>query len=65
MLVSAYTVERGLIFKHHEVEIKINEIKALTEFIKLLALKGVVFAFNAISTQKKLTNSLSKVATTI
>jgi hypothetical protein len=54
MLVSAYIVERGLILKPHEVEQKTNEIKALPELIKTLALEGVVFAFDAINTQKKL-----------
>lgn len=54
MLVSAYIVERGLILPPYEVDCKTNEIKALPELIKRLALKGVVFAFDAINTQKKL-----------
>jgi hypothetical protein len=54
MLVSAYLVERGLILDPYEVDTKTNEITALPEFIKTLGLKGVVFAFDAISTQKKL-----------
>jgi hypothetical protein len=53
MLVSAYLVERGLILEPYQVDCKTNEIKALPEFIKQLALKGVVIAFDAISTQKK------------
>lgn len=53
MLVSAYLVERGLILEPYEVDSKTNEIKALPAFIQHLALKGVVFAFDAISTQKK------------
>jgi DDE_Tnp_1-associated len=53
MLVSAYLVERGLILEPYEVDSKTNEIKALPAFIKHLALQGVVFAFDAISTQKK------------
>lgn len=53
MLVSAYIVERGLILEPYEVDSKTNEIKALPEFIKTIALEGVVFAFDAISTQKK------------
>jgi DDE_Tnp_1-associated len=52
MLVSAYIVERGLILEPYEVDSKTNEIKALPAFIQHLALKGVVFAFDAISTQK-------------
>jgi hypothetical protein len=52
LLVSAYLVERGLILEPYEVDSKTNEIKALPEFIKQLALNGVVFAFDAISTQK-------------
>lgn len=52
MLVSAYLVERGLILEPYQVDSKTNEIKALPEFIKHLALEGVVFAFDAISTQK-------------
>ena len=54
MLVSAYLVERGLILEPHQVARKTNEIKALPELIEKLALKGVVFAFDAINTQKKL-----------
>ena len=53
MLVSAYLVERGLILEPYQVASKTNEITALPEFIKQLALNGVVFAFDAISTQKK------------
>lgn len=56
MLVSAYIVERGLILEPVEVDSKSNEITALPELIKLLALNGVVFAFDAINTQKKLVN---------
>lgn len=54
MLVSAYLAERGLILEPYEVDAKTNEITALPEFIKTMALQGVVFAFDAISTQKKL-----------
>ncbi len=54
MLVSAYIVERGLILEPVEVESKSNEITALPELILLLALEGVVFAFDAINTQKNL-----------
>lgn len=54
MLVSTYIVERGLILEPYEVERKTNEIKALPDLIPKLALKGVVFAFDAINTQKKL-----------
>jgi hypothetical protein len=54
LLVSAYLVERGLILEPYQVESKTNEIKVLPEFIKHLAVKGVVFAFDAISTQKNL-----------
>ena len=54
MLVSAYLVERGLILEPHQVARKTNEIKALPELIEKLALKGVVFAFDAINTKKKL-----------
>jgi hypothetical protein len=53
-LVSAYLVERGLILEPYQVDRKTNEIKALPEFIKHLAVKGVVFAFDAMSTQKNL-----------
>ncbi len=52
MLVTAYIVERGLILEPYEVKSKTNEITALPAFIKQIALKGVVFAFDAISTQK-------------
>lgn len=53
-LVSAYLVERGLILEPYQVDSKTNEIKALPEFIQHLAVNGVVFAFDAISTQKNL-----------
>lgn len=56
MLVSAYIVERGLILEPYEVNSKTNEITALPAFIKQLALQGVVFAFDAVSTQKNRTN---------
>jgi hypothetical protein len=52
MLVSAYIVERGLILEPYEVDSKTNEITALPALIEQMALKGVVFAFDAISTQK-------------
>lgn len=52
LLVSAYIVERGLILDSYEVDSKTNEITALPAFIEQMALKGVVFAFDAISTQK-------------
>ena len=51
-LVTAYLVERGLILKPEEVESKSNEIKAVPRLIKTLALEGVVFAFDAMNTQK-------------
>lgn len=54
MLVSSYIVERGLILEPFQVDAKTNEIKALPELISKMALKGVVFAFDAINTQKKL-----------
>ena len=57
MLVSAYIVERGLILEPYEVDSKTNEITALPKFIEMMALQGVVFAFDAISTQKKLVSS--------
>ncbi len=52
-LVTAYLVERGLILQPCEVKDKSNEITAIPEFIKVLAVKGVVFAFDAMNTQKK------------
>jgi hypothetical protein len=52
MLVSAYLVERGLILDPYEVDCKTNEIKALPVFIQQMAIQGVVFALDAISTQK-------------
>jgi len=55
-LVSVYLVERGLILEPYEVDRKSNEIKTLPVVIKQLALNGVVFAFDAINTQKKTAN---------
>ncbi|MEM9535076.1 MAG: hypothetical protein AAGA40_05340 [Cyanobacteria bacterium P01_E01_bin.45] len=54
MLASAYIVERGLTLPAYEVERQTNEITALPDFIEQLALKGVVFAFDTINTQKNL-----------
>jgi len=56
MLVSAYIVERGLILEPYEVNSKTNEITALPVFIEQMALQGVVFAFDAISTPKNPTD---------
>ena len=56
MLVSSYIVERGLILEPFEVDAKTNDLIALPPLIHKLALKGVVFAFDAINTQKKLVN---------
>lgn len=56
VLVTAYIVERGLILEPYPVDCKTNEITALPAFIKQLALEGVVFAFDAISTQKNSSN---------
>jgi hypothetical protein len=53
MLVSAYIVERGLILEPYEVDSKTNQITAIPARILQMAVKGVVFAFDAISTQKK------------
>ncbi|MEA5597323.1 hypothetical protein [Rivularia sp. UHCC 0363] len=52
MLVTAYIVERGLILEPYEVNAKTNEITALPALIEQMALRGVVFAFDAISSQK-------------
>lgn len=53
-LVSVYLVERGLILEPYQVEQKSNEIKVLPQLVKQFACYGVVFAFDAINTQKKL-----------
>jgi hypothetical protein len=52
-LVTVYVVERGLILPIQPVDCKSNEIKALPPVIKVLAQRGVVFAFDALNTQKK------------
>jgi hypothetical protein len=51
-LVTVYVVERGLILPIQPVDCKSNEIKALPPVIKVLAQRGVVFAFDALNTQK-------------
>ena len=56
MLVTAYIVERGLILDPYPVSSKTNEITAFPAIIKQMALKGVVFAFDAVSTQKNSSN---------
>jgi len=53
-LVTVYLVERGLILEPYPVQRKSNEIKVLPELVKAIAQKGVVFAFDAINTQKNL-----------
>ncbi len=57
-LVTVYLVERGLILPIQPVESKSNEIKALPPVIQVLAERGVVFAFDALNTQKKLAEQL-------
>ena len=52
-LVSVYIVERGLILPIQPVDKKSNEITALPPVLKTLAHRGVVFAFDALNTQKK------------
>ncbi|WP_144052182.1 hypothetical protein [Gloeocapsa sp. PCC 73106] len=52
ILVTAYVVERGLILPPLQVDYGSNEITALPELIKKLAVTGVVFSFDAINTQK-------------
>jgi hypothetical protein len=42
-----------LILEPDQVDSKTNEITAIPMFIKQMAIQGVVFAFDAISTQKK------------
>jgi hypothetical protein len=53
MLVTAYIVERGLILEPYQVNCKSNEITALPPMLTQIAAKGVIFAFDAINTQKK------------
>lgn len=57
-LVSVYLVERGLILAPYEIERKSHEIKVLPQLVKQLACCGVVFGFDAINTQKKLSTNL-------
>jgi predicted transposase YbfD/YdcC len=47
------------------VDKKSNEITALPPVLKELAHRGVVFAFDALNTQKKLVSRLSPQAMTI
>jgi len=54
VLVTVYLVERGLILEPFEVQRKSNEIKVFPELIQDLARQGIVFAFDAINTQKNL-----------
>lgn len=60
ILVTAYVVEKGLILPPKQVEFGSNEITALPELIKDLALKGVVFAFDSMNTQKKTIETIVK-----
>ena len=53
-LVTVYVVERGLILPIQPVDKKRNEITALPPVLKTLAHRGVVFAFDALNTQKNL-----------
>jgi len=58
-LVTVYVVERGMILPIQPVDCKTNEIKALPPVIEALAQRGVVFAFDALNTQKKLASKSS------
>ena len=53
-LVTVYVVERGLILPIQPVDKKSNEITALPPVLKALAHRGVVFAFDALNTQKNM-----------
>ena len=53
-LVSVYVVERGLILPVQQVDKKSNEITALPPVLETLARRGVVFAFDALNTQKNM-----------
>lgn len=53
-LVTVYVVERGLILPIQPVDKKSNEITALPPVLKTLAHRGVVFAFDALNTQKNM-----------
>ncbi len=53
-LVTVYVVERGLILPIQPVDNKSNEITALPPVLKELAQRGVVFAFDALNTQKNM-----------
>jgi hypothetical protein len=55
-LMSTYLVERRFILEPYQVDSKTNEIKALPEFIRHLAVKEVIFALDAISTQKNVSS---------
>jgi hypothetical protein len=57
-LVTVYIVERGLILPIQPVDSKSNEIKAIPPVLQVLAERGVVFAFDALNTQKKLVGKL-------
>ena len=64
-LVTVYIVERGLILPIQPVDKKSNEITALPPVLKELANRGVVFAFDALNTQKKLASRSLVQGTTI
>jgi hypothetical protein len=53
-LVTVYVVDWGLILPIQPVDKKSNEITALLPVLKELAHRGVVFAFDALNTQKNL-----------
>lgn len=53
-LVTVYVVERGLIVPIQPVDKKSNEMTALPPVLKALAHRGVVFAFDALNTQKNM-----------
>lgn len=64
-LVTVYLVERGLILPPQPVDGKTNEIKAIPPVLEQLAKCGVVFAFDALNTQKKSARKSSSLETTI
>nr|WP_199464524.1 ISAs1 family transposase [Acaryochloris thomasi] len=56
-LVTVYIVERGLILPIQPVDKKSNEITAFPPVLQALAQRGVVFAFDALNTQKNMSGN--------
>jgi predicted transposase YbfD/YdcC len=56
--VSAWTVENEIVLRQRKVDEKSNEITAIPELLKLLAISGCIVTIDAIGTQTNVSRYL-------